>query len=242
MTRTMVEEPADTSLEPAPGGGLGRCGAACPQRRSRPHHQPGRGPQSGARDHRDGGAAHSPGAAGSAAAVHGAGGARRHRARQRQPARLPRQLLPARRPHHGRPADVALSLARRHVLGREGLRPVAHRAAAQSGRGRHAGAARALHAPDLRGRPRAPGAPAGARLRQGGRPRGHRPLRRQPARCAGPACKARDVDLGQGPGGGRDARGGARAHPGCGADRGRQVEPGERARQRRGSRPSTWCP
>ena len=155
--------------------------------------------------------------------------------------------FPLGRPHHGRPADVALSLARRHVLGREGLRPVAHRAAAQSGRGRHAGAARALHAPDLRGRPRAPGAPAGARLRQGGRPRGHRPLRRQPARCAGPACQARDVDLGQGPGGGRDARGRARAHPGGGADRRRQVEPGERARQcggvrrRRGARHRELC-
>ena len=70
--------------------------------------------------------------------------------------------------------------------GREGLRPVAHRAPAQSGVRRHPGAARALHAPDLRRRARAPGAAPGARLRARGGPRGDRPLRRQPARVRRP--------------------------------------------------------
>ena len=80
---------------------------------------------------------------------------------------LHRRQLPARRPDHGGAADVALSLARRPAAGREGLRPVAHRAAAQPRLRRHAGAARALHAPDLRGGARAPGAAPGTRLRAG---------------------------------------------------------------------------
>jgi hypothetical protein len=48
-----------------------------------------------------------------AAAVHRARGARRHRASQRQSARLPDLVVPARRPDHGCPAHVALPLARR---------------------------------------------------------------------------------------------------------------------------------
>ncbi len=62
------------------------------------------------------------------------------------------KTLPARRPHHGGAADVGVPLARRAAPGREGPRPVAHRAPAQPRLGRHAGVARTLHAADLRHR------------------------------------------------------------------------------------------
>ena len=175
-----------------------------------------------------------------AAAVHRAGGAGRHRARQRQPARLRRRHLPARRPRHGRPADVALSLARRAAAGRRrattcgascacSIRsPPPRRSCASASRARSTRSGREHLARRL----------ARAFVRGG---RAARPSISTAATCASRADAARTA---------RDrrasratwpplesARGGADPHPGGGPDRGRQVEPRQRARQRgRGGR------
>ena len=192
----------------------------------------------GARDDRDGGQAPASRAPRSAAAVHGAGGAGRHRARQRQPARLPgqpafRSATASRSPSScGSTAGAARCSWRRRATicgascGCSIPSPPPRRSCASASRARST----------RRGASTWRGRLARAFVKEVGRAAidlygGN--LRVTPTRLRSHVTAASRAR----PGRGRGARGRAHPHPGGGADRRRQVEPGQRARQcRRGGR------